>query len=114
MRTKCTLPRGRYVVECIWSGYRASQERPCHRMVIDRYLAARLQKIHTVMFTDNTTMSVKVRPCKPREKVQEIRGYRDLLNDFAYADAEGFVTVASLRETKEEQAVSRAAEEAAK
>ena len=85
----------RFVVECVWSGYRSSQG-PCHRTVIRKYLAAALKKVHTIGFTDNTTMSVEVRECKPREKVQEIHGYDSLLNKCWFKKKEGFISVMEL------------------
>ena|SRR5271166_3675162 len=89
----------RFVVECVWSGYTSRQSRPCHRTVIDKYLAKRLERFHTIAFTDGTTMSVSVRPCTFREKVAEIKGYVSLLNDFAYRDdLSGYVSVMDLHE----------------
>ncbi len=89
----------RYVVECVWSGYRSSQSRPCHRTVIDKYLAKRLERFHTISFTDGTTLSVNVRPCTYREKVTQLNGYGSLLSDFAYRDdLSGYVSVMDLHE----------------
>lgn len=76
----------RFVVECVWSGYRSSQERACHRMVIPKYVADRLSRLRSVTFTDGTDMSVTVRPCTFREKVQQIKGYRELLDKIAWND----------------------------
>lgn len=96
----------RFVVECVWSGYQASQSRPCHRMVETRtYRVEALKKVSHVAFTDGTTMSVAVRPCFPREKVQEIRGYRDLLNEIIDKKLTGYVSVASLVEQREQRAL---------
>lgn len=81
------------MVECEWSGYRSSQAHVCHRTVIPAYLAKRLEKIHTIGFTDGTTMSVRVRPAEFREKIQEKRGYVELLEKIAYSNKEGFVSV---------------------
>lgn len=83
----------RFVVECVWSGYRSGQEHVCHRTVIPAYLAKRLEKIHTIAFTDGTTMSVAIRPATFREKVQEKRGYVSLLDKMAYSGKEGCVSV---------------------
>ncbi len=90
----------RYVVECIWRGYRG-QLVPCHRRVIryKRQVQA-LSKIHSVGFSDNTTMSVTVRPAKPREKVKEIRGYDELLADCVRLGLTGFVHVDQLQEER--------------
>jgi len=67
----------RFVVECVWSGYKASQERICHR-TITTYPEA-IQKVNAVEFNDHTHMTVKVRLCTFREKVKEIHGYDKLL-----------------------------------
>lgn len=88
----------RFVVECVWSGYVSSQARPCHRTVETGRRVAALQKIDGVIFTDGTTMSVSVRPAAPREKVQEIHGYDQLLSDFARRGMTGWCRVADLRE----------------
>ncbi len=86
----------RYVVECIWRGYRG-QLVPCHRVVIRyRREIEALQKIRSVGFTDNTAMSVTVRPTKPREKVKEIHGYSSLLADCVRLGLTGFVHVDQL------------------
>ena len=87
------MSRKRFIVECTWSGYRASQAHIVHRTVIADYVAKRLGKVHTIGFTDGTTMSVSVRPCNLREKVQEIKGYVWLLDKIAWADKEGYVSV---------------------
>lgn len=94
----------RFVVECVWSGYQASQSRPCHRMVeTQRYRVEALKQISAIQFTDGTTMSIDVRPCYPREKVQEINGYRQLLSEIIEKKRSGFVTVASLQEGVKQQ-----------
>ena len=87
----------RWIVEGIWSGYRASQSRPCHRVIVrNRKTAEAFAKIDTVVFTDGTTMSVPVREAKPREKIQEIHGYTSLLNDFRYRGMTGYCSVSDL------------------
>ncbi len=83
----------KHVVECVWTGYRG-QLVPCHCVVIryKREIQA-LSKIHTIGFTDNTSMSVTMRPKKPREKVREIHGYDRLLDKCVHAGLTGFVHV---------------------
>ena len=83
----------RFIVECVWSGYRASQSKPCHRTVERKSKADEIRKITCVQFTDGTTMSVDVRPARLREKVQEIHGYDSLLSDAVRFGLTGFVTV---------------------
>jgi hypothetical protein len=74
---------------------RASQSKPCHRRVYT-YRPTAIEDIKCVQFTDNTTMSVMVRPANKREKIQEIWGYDELLNKFATRKMTGFVRVADL------------------
>lgn len=75
----------RWIVECVWSGYRSSQERACHREVIRRpKLAENLSRVTAIVFTDGTQMSVSVRACQPREKVKEILGYKRVIGDLMY------------------------------
>lgn len=88
----------RFIVECIWSGYTASQARPCYRRIIRKGEAYWYRGITAIQFTDNTTMSVKVRACLPREKVQEIRGYDSLFESIFREKLSGFVRVADLHE----------------
>jgi hypothetical protein len=71
----------RYVLEATWSGYTASQSRVVHREVITPKRAEGYMKLRGIRFTDNTFLRVTVRPCEPRERVQEVRGYRELLSE---------------------------------
>ena len=87
----------RFVVECVWNGYTSSQRRVCHRTV-ETYKAKSIEKIHTVAFTDNTTMNVTVRPCKLREQVKEMDCYGTLLNDFVKRNMSGFCKVSDILE----------------
>ena len=89
------MRRPRFVIECEWSGYRASQRRICHRAVETRHIEA-YRAIHTIAFTDGTTMRVSVRQCKPREKVKEIRGYPSLLRDAVTRELTGYISVNDL------------------
>lgn len=61
---------GRHVVECTWRG------RVVHRAVTMR---PRDFTVTSIQFTDNTTMSVRVRKCERGELVKEIRQYDELL-----------------------------------
>ena len=83
----------RFIVEAVWSGYRSSQSRPCHRRVVKSWEAEALAKVKTVAFTDGTTMSVTVRPCAPREKVQEIHGYDSLFYKIRSRHLTGYIPV---------------------
>lgn len=91
------MSRKRFVVECFWSGYRTNQSRPCHRTV-ETYKAEGLSKITSVQFTDGTHMFVSVRPCKLRERVDEIHGYVSLLSKIWARGLSGCVKVEDLYE----------------
>lgn len=89
------MSRQRHVVEGEWSGYRSSQQRVVHRHVTTE--PERYSKLRTIQFTDNTTLRVSVRPCKPRESVAEVQSYCRLIEDAARL-GKAFVTV---RETEQ-------------
>ena len=72
----------RYVLEATWRGYRSSQDRPCHRMVITRPKA--YEGLRQINFTDGTAMYVSIRPCKFREKVEPIHGYDETFRNLSY------------------------------
>lgn len=77
----------RYVWEWTWSGYRSGQARVCHREVLtlsekrlDKY-----KNLSCVQFGDGTTMSAELRQAKPRERVEQIKGYYSLIRDALYS-----------------------------
>jgi hypothetical protein len=79
----------RFVIEGEWSGYRSSQRQVAHRMVYSaarKKLRAWAEKNHAIRYTDGTCLYITVRDCKPRERVQEIRGYESLIEDCAFYD----------------------------
>lgn len=77
---------GRFVLEGTWSGYTSSQSRAVHREVVSAKRAERLAKLHSIRYTDGTLLLIDVRPAKPRERVEPIRGYTSLIRD---AEASG-------------------------
>lgn len=83
----------RYIIEGTWSGYRSSQSRVCHRTVTTR--PDQYKGLHTVAFTDGTTMNITLRPCMLRERVKEIHGYDSLLDKIVNAGLcdKGYVSV---------------------
>ena len=88
------MMRSRYVLEGIWSGYHAAQKQPCHRTVTR---TPNLYKdIHSIIFTDNTYMTISLRECKPRERVTEIHGYDSLFNKIIGRALKGHVRVEEL------------------
>ena len=77
----------RFVIEGVWSGYRSSQQRVVHRTVHKgnrKALRAWVEKTQGIRYTDGTMLYLTVRDCKPREKVQEIKGYVSLIADCAH------------------------------
>ena len=71
--------RKRFIIEGEWSGYRSEQRRICHRTVT-KY-PEKYKELSFIRFTDNTTLDLRIRECKPREKVAEIHGYDSLIEE---------------------------------
>lgn len=86
----------RFILEAIWSGYRASQSKVCHRERITQKQAERYNQITGVLFTDGTHLSVNVREAKPREKILEILTYSKVLHTAAAKGLEGFLDVTEI------------------
>lgn len=76
-RTRRT--RKRFILEGEWSGYRSSQQRVVHRVVT--YQPEKYEHLHSITYTDGTSLFLTLRECKPRERVQEIHGYDSLISD---------------------------------
>ena len=100
----------RFIIEGTWSGYRSSQQRVCHRTVHKgnrKLLRAWAEKTHGIQYTDGTMLYLTVRDCKPREKVKEIKGYVELINDcFHY----GVTSVSDLSDERKAYREARKAE----
>lgn len=75
------MSKSRYVLEGEWSGYTSSQQRVVHREVVSKKTAEAANELGSIRYTDGTCLYLSARPCKPREKVQTILGYRSLIND---------------------------------
>jgi len=88
------MSRKRFIVECEWSGYYAHQRHIVHRHVTT--MPNLYKHIHSVIFIDGTDMSVKVRACKPREKVIEQIGYKELLDKISAKGLTGTISVQDL------------------
>jgi hypothetical protein len=79
----------RFVIEGVWLGYRSSQDHVVHRQVYPgsrQQLRAWADKTFAITYTDGTRLQLSVRDCKPRERVQEIKGYTSLIEDCARHD----------------------------
>lgn len=72
----------RYVIEGEWSGYTRAQTKIVHREVTTlKYIAEWFEKNRCISFSDGTSLHLSVREAKPRERVPEIHGYDQLLDD---------------------------------
>lgn len=92
---------GRFIIEGEWSGYTSRQQRVVHRQVYPssrKSLRAWAEKTHAIHHTDGTALFISVRDCKPRERVQEIKGYTSLIEDCAFY---GVVSVDALQAAKD-------------
>lgn len=69
----------RFVVEGTWSGYSSSQRRVAHREVVHASLAAAIQRLGAIRYTDGTSLYLSVRPAMPRERVEINNQYGDLI-----------------------------------
>lgn len=79
----------RFIIEGTWLGYRSSQDRVVHRTVHNgsqKKLRAWAEKTFAIHYTDGTRLQLAVRDCRPRERVEEIRGYTKLIDDCSYHD----------------------------
>lgn len=74
----------RFIIEGEWSGYTSGQRRVVHRQVYPasrKLLRAWVEKTRGIQYTDGTMLYLSVRDAKPRERVKEIRGYTELIED---------------------------------
>ena len=69
----------RYVVEGMWTGYISQQCRVVHREVVDAKRGEKLKKLHTIVYTDGTSLIISVREAKPRERVNVVHAYTALI-----------------------------------
>lgn len=69
----------RYVLEGEWTGYVSSQQRVVHREVVTKRRADNLKKLHKIVYTDGTSLLVRVREAEYREKVREVHSYDALI-----------------------------------
>jgi hypothetical protein len=76
----------RYVVEGEWTGYTSTQRRVVHREVVDAKRGERLKRLYAIVYTDGTSLLIRVREAKPREKIERIDGYGSLIRE---AEAKG-------------------------
>lgn len=102
----------RFVIEGEWSGYTSSQGHVVHRTVHEgafKKLRAWVEKTHGIRYTDGTMLYLTTRDCKPRERVNEIRGYLSLIYDCAHYDVDNVAALPSKRAAIRTEATSEAA-----
>lgn len=85
----------RYVLEGEWTGYRSSQQRVVHREVVIGKFAEQVRKLHSIQYTDGTSLIIRVRPANHREHVARLDSYGDLIRK-AVAHGGSTVRVADL------------------
>ena len=83
----------RFIVEGTWSGYTNAQSRVVHREVLSIRWKPEYEAISAIRFSDGTCLHIEVRDAKPREKIQQILGYKDLLSRAARQNLSGWVNV---------------------
>lgn len=76
----------RYVIEGEWSGYTSRQRRIVHREVIDdkkcgKGFVEKLRQLHAIVYTDGTSLLLHTREAKPREKIEQVLGYKSLIRE---------------------------------
>lgn len=72
----------RFVIEGEWTGYTRAQTHVVHRTVTTmRHVAEWFQEHRIISFTDGTSLHISVRKAEPRERVKEIHGYDELLDN---------------------------------
>lgn len=70
----------RYVLEGEWTGYRSEQRKIVHREVItSEKRADLLRQLHSIVYTDNTSLLLHLRPARHREQIHEVLGYSSLI-----------------------------------
>ena len=86
----------RYVLEGEWTGYSTSQRKVVHREVVKNdKRALRLKGLHAIVYTDGTSLILRIREADPSERVTEINGYGSLIRE-AEATGRSRVLVADL------------------
>lgn len=87
----------RYVLEGTWTGYTAAQCRVVHREVVrDAKRIERLRNLHVIVYTDGTSLILRLREAEPYERVEEKHSYDSLIRD-AEKTGKSRVLVADLR-----------------
>ena len=81
--------RPRFIIEGTWSGFLINRQQLVHRTVHNgnmKKLRAWAERTHGIQFPDRTMLYLGVRSCNPRERVEEIKGYVDLISSCSIYD----------------------------
>lgn len=93
--------KDRFIIEGVWSGYTSAQSRVVHRTVHDgganKRLRAWAAQTFAIRFTDGTSLLLSVRDCKPRERVEGIFGYKELIEACAHYGVASVIALESAR-----------------
>lgn len=102
----------RFIIEGEWSGYTSSQQRVVHRTVHStafKRLRAWAEKAHAIHYTNGTALFLRVRDCKPRERVQQIHGYDSLIQDCYFYNVVSVDALAAAKNARKADAALNAA-----
>lgn len=100
------MKKTRWILEGEWIGYTSAQIRVVHREVISGFpkMRAAIAAAGSIIYMDGTRLQLSIRDAKPRERVQEISGYKSMIRDCVYY---GVWSVAELQNAR--QAARRSA-----
>ena len=102
---------GRFIIEGEWSGYVSGQRRIVHRTVHEKAfkkLRAWAEKTHAIQYSDGTSLTIRVRDAKPRERVSVINGYSSLIRDCAFYDVDSVDGITTARQNAKSKNATKA------
>lgn len=88
---------GRFIIEGEWTGYTSAQQRVVHRTVVDDKFAAKAKALKAIVYTDGTSLLIRIRKAEPREKVRVSDTYSALIREAA-ATGKARVLVSELKD----------------
>lgn len=76
------MSRKRHVVEGTWTGYTSGQRQVCHVHVEQNEKTAEaIRDLGRILYTDGTSLILRVRPADRGERIKENRQYDELIRD---------------------------------
>lgn len=69
----------RFILEGEWTGYTSAQRRVVHREVVTAKRAEKLKDLRAIIYTDGTSLILRLRKAGPREWVEPIDSYGELI-----------------------------------